>query len=471
MKITKENAKAAIERFNCVVLQDYPKIENLCAVESETKTSVELYAYSRDALGPLLQMGRCPHTRGQMKPETLMPAANLFGLVLAAVEFAGHLDAVKNDEEYTDFKAFTERPDFTSALTQGRTLLTALMAAPGANLKEKIEFLELPDLRGSAGQMNLLERTLGFDLNDFTNYREPGQAAPQAAVVARDDEDMDRAILASLDSNRQELRARDEEKVAFERAIEASNEEAMLRQRLRAEQERREQRRAEREMQQALEEEKVCVESLLAEQRRKARAEVRRLFDEAAFQEACKLSVRIVVPAEPKPAPVNPPVEVKHQQEIPPRSREELEADALKAQKALDFSMEIQDERGILLALAEQERISKALAALPVRVVVSAPVATIAQEQAKERTRLQLAAKATQQLLNQALEKGDQIAVLSALQQQTDIERALAALTLNPNAPANGSAMVLSAIRVPGLGANNAASSQSSVLPRELPSP
>ena len=85
MKITKDKARSAIERFYCSITLGFPPLETLYSIETEGKAAAELRGYDFQSIRQQIDNGpgTCLVTRAPLNILTLSPAKKLFSLVLA----------------------------------------------------------------------------------------------------------------------------------------------------------------------------------------------------------------------------------------------------------------------------------------------------------------------------------------------------------------------------------------------------
>ncbi len=188
MSITKEHAKDAIKRFCCSIDQEYPTLDQMCFVETfegkAGKELAELYGFTRTSIEKWINTKK--HTGKVNNPATgadfqevvptLIAGKDLFALVLAIVEAAGHMQAVIEEDD--EFSTFSKTDDYRNALNRGRTLLYFLIhATTGAELGERLQQLGVPNF-GHMAQVRLLEDTLKFKPHEFAHYSQMGEELP-----------------------------------------------------------------------------------------------------------------------------------------------------------------------------------------------------------------------------------------------------------------------------------------------------
>ncbi len=161
--VTAENAKSAIQRFCCVLTTDFPKLAEMVSIDTAVETQQEFYAYNTSELDKYLARSTvCPSTRGILQQETRQSCRNLFGLVVAIIEAAGHLE--KCIAADTDFNAYAKTSDFKMALSEGKSCLVQLLQLDKAmDLRARMEQLKISNLCTN-GQIRLLESVLGLQV-------------------------------------------------------------------------------------------------------------------------------------------------------------------------------------------------------------------------------------------------------------------------------------------------------------------
>ncbi len=209
MSMTEKSIQEALNRFECASDLDYPQFDEMFLIEThpdgidEPKEDAQALALYNQALyltfggpsirnwlsRPLKDKEKHSHPySGKVfagKVPTPRPAKELFALTLAAAIEGGHLQALKDNRDDANLQALLDRKECEDIIELGNDILKRLKAAPGDTLREKIQSLNLNELKGTMGEINFLTKFVHLDLNKAeSNAKSQIQPKPLDAELA-----------------------------------------------------------------------------------------------------------------------------------------------------------------------------------------------------------------------------------------------------------------------------------------------